>query len=289
MNQYSRLLGIHNIPPGTQGSIDALSTFGGATLVLQSPPMSMWSWRASPDADRAVFVFLLRGRVAVDGGGSSSSIRSGGALLMHSARDVGLTWSDDASILALGLPLDAVTGSGVDVDALPVDFERTALLAATRAFALALTREPAPATRFSDYIAERLLAEMGFGLVLEGREVSRGVQRGSLADRARTIMLVRRSEPDLTASSIAADLHVSSRQLQREFARAGTSPASVLRQLRVDLAVSMLRDRDFDGLTVDQVARYSGFRSAPVMRHSFDHEGMATPREIRRTRIRGAS
>jgi hypothetical protein len=61
-------------------------------------------------------------------------------------------------------------------------FERTPLPAAVREFASALSRERGMPARFSVYVSERLLAEMAFGLVLEARDASRDVARGSLAD-----------------------------------------------------------------------------------------------------------
>jgi transcriptional regulator GlxA family with amidase domain len=63
------------------------------------------------------------------------------------------------------------------------------------------------------------------------------------------------------------------------------SPATALRRLRVELAQSMLRAPQLDGLSVDQIARYSGFASTSALRRrAFDAERITAPSVVRRTR-----
>ncbi|MET0886336.1 MAG: helix-turn-helix domain-containing protein, partial [Mycetocola sp.] len=286
MARYLRALEEHGVDVDAVGSISATAKFGAATIAVHTTGEIRWEWQANVGVhDLAALVFLLRGSASVRSIGSVERVVSQrDAYLLHSRRQVEVHWAARSSFLVLALPTDAILGSGIEPAGLPLTFERTPLLAATREFALALSREPGPTARFSTYVSERLLAEMAFGLVLEGREVGRDVPTSSLSDRARTIMLVRRAEPDLTAAAVAADLHVSVRQLQRAFAQSGSSPAAVLRGLRVDLAGSMLRDPQFDGLSVDQVAQYSGFTSTSAMRRAFESEGSTAPSVVRRTR-----
>lgn len=288
--RYLRTLETHGIDGAVRGSIAATVTFGAATVAVHTNVQTPWNWQTDADArELTALVFLLRGTASVRAAGPGEhELATGDAFLIHSRRRAEVLWSAGAGCLVLLLPTDSIVGSGVDVQSLPLTFERTPLLAATREFASALCRERGVSARFSEYVSERLLAEMAFGLVLEGRETGRDtgreLARGSLADRARTIMLVRRAEPDLSAASIAADLHVSVRQLQRAFASEDSSPAAALRSLRADLAQSMLRDPQYDGLSVDQVAQYSGFASTSVLRRAFDAEGMTAPSVVRRTR-----
>jgi AraC-like DNA-binding protein len=288
--RYLRTLETHGIDGAVRGSIAATVTFGAATVAVHTNVQAAWNWQTDAAVrELTALVFVLRGKASVRAmGPGEQQLTSGDAFLVHSRRRAEVLWSGGSGCLVLLLPTDAIVGSGVDAESLPLTFERTPLLAATREFASALCREKGISARFSEYVAERLLAEMAFGLVLEGREAGRDVARGSLADRARTIMLVRRAEPDLSAAAVAADLHVSVRQLQRAFAREDSTPASALRQLRVDLAQSMLRDPQYDGLSVDQVAQYSGFASTSVLRRAFDAEGITAPSVVRRTRERVA-
>ena len=271
MARYLRTLAEHGIDRDAVGSISATARFGAATIAVHTTGQTRWPWRALAGVrEVAVLVFLLRGRATVRSMGPGEHLVSQrDAFLVHSVRHAEVLWEAASSYLVLALPTDSIVGLGIDAEGLPLTFERTPLLAATREFALALSRERGPIARFSTYVSERLLAEMAFGLVLEGRDEGRQVPKGSLADRARTIMLVRCAEPELSAAAVAADLHVSVRQLQRAFALEDSSPAAVLRRLRVELAESMLRVPQFDGLSVDQVARYSGFTSTSAMRRAF--------------------
>jgi len=288
--RYLRTLETHGMDAAAWGSIAATATFGAATIAVHTTGETRWNWRADADVrEVAAIVFVLRGSALIHSTGAGEiEVDAGEAFLIHSRRSADVHWASGSGCLVLLLPTDAIVGSGVDADSLPVTFDRTPLLAATREFSSALCRERGVSARFSEYVSERLLAEMAFGLVLEGREVGRGVAIGTLAERARTIMVVRRAEPDLSAASVAADLHVSVRQLQRAFAAAGSSPAAALRNLRVELAQSMLHDPQYDGLSVDQVAQYSGFASTSVLRRAFDAEGITAPSVVRRTRERVA-
>lgn len=290
MARYLRALAEHGIDHEAVGSISATARFNAATIAVHTTGETRWEWQADAGVrEVAALVFLLRCGASVRSMGPGEHLVSqGDAFLLHSTRRAEVLWVAGSSYLVLALPTHALVGSGIDAAGLPLTFERTPLLAATREFALALSRERGPTARFSTYASERLLAEMAFGLVLEGRDVGRQVPKGSLADRARTIMLVRRAESELSAAAVAADLHVSVRQLQRVFAREDSSPGAVLRQLRVELAESMLRDPQFDGLSVDQVAQYSGFTSASAMRRAFEGEGKTAPSVVRRTRQRVA-
>lgn len=288
MARYVRTLAEQGIDAEALGSISLTAAFGAATIAVHSTPATRWNWRGSEDVKALTAVlFVLRGRAVVRAmGPGDHTMERGDAFLMHSGRPTEVLWEAGSQYLVLLVPADAILGEGIEASSLPLSFVKTPLLSATREFALALGKERGPTAQFSTYVSERLLAEMAFGLVLEGRDALRDLPRGGIVERARTIMLVRRAEPDLGAAEVAADLHVSVRQLQRAFAREGSSPAFALRQLRVELAHSMLRDAQYDALSVDQVARHSGFTSTSAMRRAFDAEGITAPSVVRRTRER---
>lgn len=286
MGRYVSALETHGLDAVARGSIAATATFGATAVAVHTLDEKRWDWQTDADVRAlTIVVFVLRGGASLRSMGPGEiTLDTGDAFLIHSSRRAEVLWEPGSRCLVLLIPTDAIVGSGIEAEDLPLTFERTPLLAATREFATALCRERGISARFSEYVSERLLAEMAFGLVLEGRDSARDVARAGLADRARTIMLVRRTEPDLSAAAVAADLHVSVRQLQRAFAREGSSPAAALRRLRVELAQSILRDPQYDGLSIDQVAQYSGFASTSVLRRAFDAEGFTAPSVIRRTR-----
>ncbi|MES2867648.1 MAG: helix-turn-helix domain-containing protein, partial [Actinomycetota bacterium] len=102
-------------------------------------------------------------------------------------------------------------------------------------------------------------------------------------ERARSVMLVHRENPDFSTTQLAAELHISARQLQRAFAAVGVTPGDLLRRMRVELAESMLRNPLYSGLTVDEVSRYSGFASALQLRRALRAEGAPSPTALRRS------
>ncbi|MDP3949111.1 helix-turn-helix domain-containing protein [Microbacterium sp.] len=137
----------------------------------------------------------------------------------------------------------------------------------------------------SVYAIERLLAEMTFGMLLETRGLEAADQNMlPIVERARAIMNARREDASFTSAMLASELHVSLRQLQRAFAREGTSPADALRQLRTQLAESLLRDERYTPLSIEAVAQHSGFRSATQMRRAFRAEGKGNPTALRTDR-----
>lgn len=157
-----------------------------------------------------------------------------------------------------------------------------------RTFAQAVVRHGDEGSSMSQYAIERLLAEMTFGALVEQQSVETGHRASSLLERARSVMLMHREDPHFSTPQLAAELHISPRQLQRAFARAGMRPGDLLRRMRVELAESMLRNPLYSGLTVDEVSRYAGFTSALQLRRALQAEGSPSPTALRRADGSGA-
>jgi transcriptional regulator GlxA family with amidase domain len=94
-------------------------------------------------------------------------------------------------------------------------------------------------------------------------------------------MLMHREDPNFSTPQLAAELHISPRQLQRAFAGAGLRPGDMLRRMRIELAESMLRNPLYTGLTVEEISRYAGFTSALQLRRALHAEGSPAPVELR--------
>ncbi|MDR6866998.1 AraC-like DNA-binding protein [Microbacterium resistens] len=145
-------------------------------------------------------------------------------------------------------------------------------------------RESTPAP-VSMYILERLLLEGMWGLVIEATDVvQRTAPHRTLFERAQHLIRVNATDPRYTVATLATELGVSERHLQRAFSGRDVTPRGFLRRVRVELALTMLRDPDYDSLTLDQIGQHSGFTDATAMRGGFARENLSTPRRLRRDR-----
>lgn len=238
-----------------------------------------WSWSAR-EAGPAVtaMLFAAEGEVALADAPSAGSA----GILLHSTHDAIVRWSPDARATVVWLDTDSVVDSGLPPAPRPVAMSSTPLAIGLRAFAGSLTHTPGSRTRISEHVVERLLVEMAHGVLLEHREADAApYQAVRPMHRARMLMLLNRSEPSYGAQELAKDLGVSPRQLQRLFAKEKSSPAAELRNLRAELALSLLRDPQYDGLTAAQIAAHAGFTNAAAMRRALQAAGAPTPQAAR--------
>lgn len=193
-----------------------------------------------------------------------------------------LPWDPGSEVLAVWVPelllREFMEGAMPDTAVL----HASPLTIGFRTFAQAVVRHSDEGSSMSQYAIERLLAEMTFGALVEQHSVEVGQRPSSLMERAHSIMLMHREDPHFSTPQLAEELHISPRQLQRAFARAGITPGDLLRRMRVELAESMLRNPLYAALTVDEVARYSGFTSALQLRRALQAEGAPSPTELRR-------
>ncbi|GAC47688.1 helix-turn-helix domain-containing protein [Gordonia aichiensis] len=86
-------------------------------------------------------------------------------------------------------------------------------------------------------------------------------------------------DPDFDVDEIARRLYMSRRQLYRQLATAGFSPAESIVERRLELAHRMLADSD--GLSVAHVAKSAGFVSTGALRNRFRARYGVTPNEFR--------
>lgn len=90
---------------------------------------------------------------------------------------------------------------------------------------------------------------------------------------------------DVRATTLAADVGVSTRQLSRLFREhLGESPASAARRVRLEVAADLATTTD---LSLAQIASRCGFSSAETLRQAFVAQYGVSPRTFRRTQ-RGA-
>lgn len=245
---------------------------------VQSP---LWNWTPSgADTSYAAVLFPADG-VAVptaDAGDDAAPI----GLFLPSTVERTLQWESSAELLAVWIP-ELLLQEFTEGEVLgAVTLFPSPLTIGFRTFAHAVARHSGESSSMSKYAIERLLTEMVFGSLLEQQSVETGQRQSSLVERARSVMLVHREDPDFSTTQLASELHISARQLQRAFARVGLTPGDMLRRMRVELAESMLRNSLYADLTIDEVSRYSGFTSALQLRRALRAEGSLSPTALRR-------
>ncbi|REG50675.1 AraC family transcriptional regulator [Paraburkholderia sp. BL6669N2] len=117
-------------------------------------------------------------------------------------------------------------------------------------------------------LAESVLADqVGALLALTAHELSGQSLRmppveRSLLERIHECIMQRRTEPQLTASDIAAMLNVSLRTVHRVLANSGETFGQQLLKARMEAAVRMLQSRAFDRVTTAEIGRRAGFSDA---------------------------
>lgn len=246
-----------------------------------------WGWRGGrsrPGEEFAAIVFPEDAEAHLDG---VESRRSGTApFLLHDGMAERVRWEDAGACTMLWFPRRALTDlAGQDIE-FPRTLAENLLTSGLRALLGTLsTAAPPVSSAVSAYVIERLLIEHVWGLVLESSGLPQVAgRRGNLYQRAHSLIRMNASDPQYGVASLVHDLAISERHLQRLFADRGITPRAMLRRTRVELASTMLRDAGYDILSLGQIAQSAGFPDAASMRSAFLHEGLPTPRRLRRDR-----
>lgn len=269
----------HLSPDAANLGLAAVREFRTATVSTHRLRAPGWRWTpASTDTGVTAVVFASEGGLAV--GQAAPARRSG--VMLHSTHDTDVRSTPDALATVVWVDTEAVTDSSAPASPRPVMLPATSLSAGLHAFAESLVRPADVQTRVSDHIVERLLVEMVYGVLLERRETDTARHHaGRPMHRARMLMRLNRADPEYGLHELAQDLHVSTRHLQRLFANEGSSPANELRRLRAELALSLLRDPQYETLTTAQVAAHAGFTNAAALRRGLQAIGAPTPQAAR--------
>ena len=244
--------------------------------VLPADPLHL----AAP-ASTAQVAVVLTGCVAVRGtrGPLMPVGRGGGAA---SAGALTIAVGDPSVVLLLRFPLDALSHRGVRLSATTArTFEEGPLLGPLREFAYALYRSPPPFSEQAGRAAERSLVELLVGALLEAEAPGMDSEalRGVLRSRATAIVRHRFTDPSLRPRSVALELNVSLRHLQRCFEGSGTTIALEIRRARIEYAAALIDTPSGPERTDRRIAALAGFSSVGQLRAAFDdHFGMPTSR-----------
>ncbi|WP_344818050.1 helix-turn-helix domain-containing protein [Microbacterium soli] len=283
-SSVASLLAAHLGLPTHVAGLVATRSFRSITVTYHRVRDTTWRWApAATGAHSTAVLFSADGAEPRAPTGDADHPAAPVGLFLSPSSERTLPWRPRSEVLGVWVPESLLQDftEGITPDA--VDLAPTPLTIGFRTFAQAVVRHGDEGSSMSQYAIERLLAEMTFGALVEQQSVETGQRPSSLLERARSIMLMRREDPNFSTPQLAAELHISQRQLQRAFARAGIRPGDMLRRMRVELAESMLRNPLYSGLTVDEVAHYAGFTSALQLRRALQVEGVPSPTALRRS------
>lgn len=272
----SRLLETHLGLRSHSAGLVSARAFRSVLVTVHRPQEQRWTWREVAEDPHVAVLFAT---------GENSDGSAPPVARFVPPQGESIEWSRSSEVIAVWVPVDTLRELIHDTPLRPLILQPTPMVLAFRAFTLAIARNAEDTTSISRYAIERLLAEMVFGALLEvlaGDLPERG--QAPLADRARSTMLLHREDPQFTIAELAGELHVSLRHLQRAFAKLGTTPGDALRRLRVELAESLLRNPDYEVLTIEEIAAHSGFTSGLQLRRALRAEGLPSPTKIRPVR-----
>ena len=277
-----RLTSRHLSLDAAQSGLIAAQQFR-TVAVTAHRPRSEWTWAGSEDSPAmTAVIFPTGGSFRFGERGAAKPISTNAGLLLHSSHAASIDWNPGAAGTVVWLETHSVLENGVSEASAPIELTANALASGFRAFAEAAVQGASMTSGVSTYFVERLLLEMALGIVMEGMKANvAGAAAERPIQRARTLMLLHRHNPHYGVDDLAHDLHMSLRQLQRVFAAEGTTPASALRLLRVELAESLLSDPTYDVLSIPLIAEHSGFANATNLRRALRDHGHLTPRVMR--------
>lgn len=136
------------------------------------------------------------------------------------------------------------------------------------------------------HTVDRMVLEMA-GTLLRARQGDGwvpGSPHAVVRDRALAVIAKGAADPRLGPDAVAHEAGASLRHLQTVFAEAGSTVAGEIRRERARLARSALQDPRLDDVSVDELARRSGFGSSVTMRRALEDIYRLGPRELRRSR-----
>ncbi|WP_424464681.1 helix-turn-helix domain-containing protein [Pseudoclavibacter helvolus] len=228
--------------------------------------------------------------VLLDGGGFTATgddeaqvrVEPGGGILHSEETPLELDITEPATVVSLvglvgddGRQESAMPASGV------LQLKPSPLISGVSGFGLALLADRKPGTNHDSLALERMARVMVREVLLHARGASQIPERPGTYERA--VQLIQRdaTRADCTAASLAAELNVSLRNLERSFQQRGGTVRRAVRDARILHAIDLLRDPSRAGLTVSQIASFAGFSNGSALARAMAASGRQTPRSYR--------
>ncbi|MCU6479899.1 helix-turn-helix domain-containing protein [Arthrobacter sp. A2-55] len=239
-----------------------------------------------PDGhDSVILAYVQNGRLDLMEDYTEQELvaRPGSAWMYSRSTNFQMDIAEDAVLVSITLPLQVLRDFGITESPTLHELNSVAtMLPPTLGFIQQALEQDGDIPSVAAYFMEKLLHEMVGGILLEnlGAVVS-GSGRKSIFDQAMAYIAATAGNRELTPASLAHELSVSLRQLQRDFKRHHLAIAEVIRSHRIDLALRLLKDPKLEVLSLEKIAEHAGFSSLVQMRRTLQEAQLGHPSELR--------
>jgi AraC-like DNA-binding protein len=219
-------------------------------------------------------------------GGRQTEIRPGDLVVLENTKPYTVSFHGTVRSLVVRVPAQtlALPSSVLGrITAVRLGSDRPVVDAAA-AFFSRLVRHQAAVGETDAGVLEHSCTELVRAVLTSsaGREdLAREPLHHTLAQRVATYVRLHLAEPDLTAARIAAEHHVSVRQLYLTLAKDGVSLGGLIRALRLEECRRRLESPACRFMTIEAIARQWGFASAAHFSRVFKSAYGTSPRDWR--------
>ncbi|AHH15210.1 putative transcriptional regulator [Nocardia nova SH22a] len=240
--------------------------------------------RTSRDARRdndgsARLVISRGGRIGVVQDGKSALLAPGQMALIDWRRPMELAHGDGISARIVTVPGDVVPRDFRNRPSLSSDPESDPLLGSARDIVDQMVRHRDSLSAWQFAHLNSALADV-LRSALDERGAPDRTTLIRIADAARLFVSTHYRDPDLTVTSIANHLGCSRRTLEAALRKAGTTPANLLRDTRLERARQLLSN-PFETRSLSDIAFACGFGSHSTFKRAFLERFGANPGQWR--------
>jgi AraC-like DNA-binding protein len=290
---YSRVMLRADIEPARDAPFSArnrwLSLPGLQLLDGSSSPMRIARRRQHlADGNDDVVVAINRtGSVAIESSGPDRSLREGEAIVLSGAEPFTLSRTSFGQSFSFRIPRRAFETTNLSIDEVlmrPITQDRSALKLLTNYASYLLHSEGAldqqllnlSVRHLKDLLALAIDDAPGFAETAR----SRGLRAARLK-LAKSYVITHSERRDVSIGSVAANLHVTPRYLQRLFEADGTTFSEFLIRQRLARAHQLLSDPNAQKLAISSIAYDVGFGDLSYFNRRFRRQYGLTPGEVR--------
>lgn len=260
--------------------------FGETTVAMFTVTKGVMSAGAtSRSAESLVMFFLLSGKMRLVDEDAESDIAfsDGDICLFGMDTNFGIHVDEEAKFLSVSLPTQVIAHFGQNqYPALGHLDSNASMVAPTLAFLKAAVEAEGDIASVAAYFMENLVHEMVGGILLEDfGAIIGGTTRPSVFKQALAYIAATAGNSELTPQTLADELSVSVRQLQREFKQQGLTVSETIKRQRVELAVQLLKDPRLEVLSLEKIAEHAGFTSLIQLRRALGEANLGHPSRLR--------
>jgi AraC-like DNA-binding protein len=242
--------------------------------------------------DDVQLVINRAGRISAIARGREVALREGDAVLVNSGELSVFDRATSGGSFSIRIPHSVLAPLVIDLD------DAVMRLIPRRASALRLLASYARPLLEQDMLEtpelQRLavthvhdLVALALGATRDAGDLARSRGRGAALLRAAKAYIIENSRtPTLSVGSVAQHLAVTPRYLQKLFETDGATFSNFLLGQRLARTHRMLTDPRFDALQVSSIAYEAGFGDLSYFNRNFRNRYDATPREVRKSRVR---